>query len=163
MTALGSFRDDYYNSAAALTAVQNTPISTAGPITVTAQQLSGAVLTSIVASGQTTAQAWTTDTATNIVAWLQQVVAAAYKTQIAGFGQTVNPPVGIPNLFNLTYTLRIVNNNTSAGAITLTAGAGVTTSGSLVVAIATAVDYVVSFNSPNSVTLTRVASYTAGA
>ena len=163
MTSLGAFRDDFYNAAAALTSVQNTAISTAGPLTVTAQQLSGAVLTSIVASGQTAAQAWTTDTAANIVAWLQQVVAAAYKTQIAGFGQTVNPPVGIPNLFNLTYTLRIVNNNTSSGAITLTAGAGVTTSGSLVVAIATAVDYVVSFNSPNSVTLTRVASYTAGA
>ena len=54
-------------------------------------------------------------------------------------------------------------NKTARVTITLTAGAGVTTSGSLVVAIATAVDYVVSFNSPNSVTLTRVASYTAGA
>jgi hypothetical protein len=157
MTALGSFRDDYYNSAAALTAVQNTAISAASP-TIVAQQISGAVLTTLVGSGQTTAQTWTTDTGTNIVAWLQQVVAAAYKTQIAGFGQTVNPPVGIPNLFNLTYTLRIYNINTASGAITLTAGAGVTISGSAVVAIATAVDFVVSFNSPNSVTITRVAS-----
>lgn len=163
MTALGAFRDDYYNSASALTVAQTTAISTAGPLTVNAQQIAGAVNTDIVGSGQTTAQAWTTDTAANIVAWLQQVVAAAYKTQIAGFGQTVNPPVGIPNLFNLTYLLRVFNNNTSSGAITLTAGAGVTISGSAVVAVGTAVIYVVSFSSPNAVTLTRVASLTCGA
>lgn len=163
MTALGAFRDDYYNAQAALTAAQTTAISAATPVLVTAAQIAGAVVTKLVASGQTTAQAWTTDTAVNIIARLQSVVATAYAASLAGFGAGVNPSPGVPNLFNLTYTLEIWNTNASAGTVTLTAGAGVTISGSAVVTFSTLVEYVVTITSPTTITLTRVASATAAA
>lgn len=163
MTALGAFRDDYYNAAASLTTLQSTSITAATPVTISAQQIAGAQIVDLVASTQSTAQAWTTDTAANIIAWLQSVVAAAYKAQIQSFGQTVNPAFGVPNLFNLTYQLTIVNNDTSTGVITLTGGTGVTISGTATVAIATAVVFQFTVQSPTAVTYTRLYSYTVGA
>jgi hypothetical protein len=109
-------------------------------------------------SGQAGAQAITTDTAVNIIAALQQAVAVAYKAQIASFGSGVNPPIGVPNLFNLSFTLNIVNNNSAAGVITLTGGAGVTITGTNTLAITTTRIYVVTVTSPTTVTMQNVGS-----
>jgi hypothetical protein len=156
MTTLGVFRDDFYNASSVLPQAA-TAATTQNGGTLLAANMVGGGDQYVLFSGQTTAQAITTDTAVNIIAQLQQAVAVAYKAQIAGFGQSVQPPLGVPNLFNVAYTLTLVNNNTSVGAITLTAGSGVTIAGTAWAgAITTTVTYVVTVTSPTTVTLTRV-------
>src|ERR1700729_399132 len=127
MAFLGAFRDDYYNAANVLSQSQFTAISTALSATVlTAAQMSGACDCYIVASGQTAAQTATTDSAANIIANIQNAVNTAWKGQTAFGSQSVVPAPGVPNLFNVTWTLTFNNQNTSTGAITLTPGTGVT-------------------------------------
>ena len=165
MTQLGDFRDDYYNSGAVLGQSQvNTTTQGTGTV-LTAANMPGAGDTYIGFSGQTAAQAITTDTAVNIVAQLQTAVQQAQATALkaSGGGLTTgagNPPPGVPNLFNLSYTLTIINNNTSSGAITLTGGAGVTIVGTNTIAINTIRVFVVQVTSTNTVTLTNVGSGT---
>ena len=96
----------------------------------------------------------------NIIAWLQSAVAAAYKAALAGFGAGVLPPTGVPNLFNLTYTLTIVNNNTASGVITLTGGTGVTIVGTNTIAVATSRSFVVTITSPTTLTIMNAMSGT---
>jgi hypothetical protein len=122
--------------------------------------MAGANQVFIEQSGNSGAQAVTTDTAANIIAWLQQAVAAQIKAQIAGLESGLNPPIGVPNLFNLSYTLTIVNSNTSAGVITLSGGTGVTISGTATVAVGASRTYVVTITSSNAVTLTNAMSGT---
>jgi hypothetical protein len=73
-----------------------------------------------------------------------------------------------PNLFNIAYTVTIINQNLTAGALTLTGGTGVTlaTNGAqsaTVITFAGAVTtpviaiYVVTVTSPTTVLMTRVA------
>lgn len=160
MGSQGVFRDDFYNAVSAL-ANSQAAAYTAGTGVVPASSLAGAGDCYIVFSGQAGAVTATTDSAINIIAQLQQAVAAAYKAQIAGFGAGVNPPSGVPNLFNLSWTLTLNNQNTSAGAITTTGGAGVTMAAlgglsTTTVAIATVAIYVVTVTSPTTLTLTRV-------
>jgi hypothetical protein len=159
MTALGVFRDDFYNASSVLqqSAVAS---STQNGGVMSASLMVGAQDQYVLFSGQTTAQAITTDSAVNIIAALQQAVAVAYKSAIQGFGQGVNPPTGVPNLFNLSYTLAINNGNTASGAITLSAGTGVTLTAGAAVAIATSVTFVVTVTSPTTVSIVRVASGT---
>jgi hypothetical protein len=102
----------------------------------------------------------TTDTAVNIIARLQTAVASAQQASLAGFGAGVQPPPGIPNLFNLTYTLVIVNNGTTSGSITLAGGTGVTIVGTATIAFATSRTFVVSILSPTTLTITNVVSGT---
>jgi hypothetical protein len=66
----------------------------------------------------------------------------------------------VPNLFNVAYTLTLINNNTSSGAITLAAGTGVTLTAGAAIAISTAVEFVVAILSPTTVSITRVSSKT---
>lgn len=161
MTTLGVFRDDFYNASAVLPQATVTPTTQNGGTLLAATMVGGGDQY-VLFSGQTTAQAITTDNAVNIIAQLQAAVAVAYKAQIAGFGQSVNPPLGVPNLFNMAYTLTLVNNNTSVGAITLTAGTGVTLVGTAWAgAIATTITYVVTVTSPTTVTITRAQTGTA--
>src|ERR1700731_4984332 len=127
MTALGVFRDDFYNSIGALPQSQQKAFTTSQVGTgIPANALAGAGDCYITYSGQTVAQSQTTDTAVNIIAALQTAVATAYAGGLGGFAPGVNPPPGVPNLFNCTWTLSIVNQNLTAGALTLTAGTGVT-------------------------------------
>lgn len=121
-----------------------------------ASAMAGGQSTVITESGQTAAVTLTTDTASNIIARLQNAVAA----QLASAGLQQYPGVspGTPNLVNLTYLLTIVNNNTSAGAITLAAGTGVTLSAGAAIAITTSVMYQVTITGPNSLTITRLFS-----
>lgn len=166
MTQLGNFRDDYYNASGVLTNSKVTSITTALAATVlTAAQISGAQDQYLNISGQTTAQTATTDTAANIVTNLQNAVAAAQASPatfpLIGSGAQGNPPPGIPNLFNFTYTLSIVNANLTAGTLTLTGGAGVTFTGSNVVVFGTSATapttaiFVVTVTSPTSVNFSR--------
>lgn len=157
MTALGAFRDDFYNAASVLPqSVIATSTQNGG--TIAAALLVGGGDQYLAFSGQTTAQALTTDTAANIIAALQSVVATQYKAQFGSFSAGVNPPVGVPNLFNLSYTLTITNNNTTSGAITLTGGTNVTINGTNTIAINVSRTYVVNITGPNSITLTNAMS-----
>lgn len=158
---LGAFRDDFYNALNVLPQSQSVAISGALSATVlTAAQLSGAGDCYIVESGQTSAQTATTDTAANIIASLQNAVATAWKTTAFAQGSVV-PPAGIPNLFNVTWTLTINNQNLTAGTLTLTAGTGVTlatagTTSATVVTFSTFAIYVATITGPAAVTFTRV-------
>ena len=85
-----------------------------------------------------------------IVVGLREIASAA----------NVSPAPGVPNLFNLTYTLTIVNNNTASGTITLTGGTGVTIIGTNTIAPATSRTYAVTITSPTTITLTNAMSGT---
>jgi hypothetical protein len=147
MTALGVFRDDFYNAAAALTETQYTVTAQASG-TLAASAIAGARNCVVLSSGAT---ALTTDTALNIIAQIQNAVATAYKQGLGAFAAGVNPPPGVPNLFNVTYTLTIVNTN--AGTLTLTGGTGVTLSGTTTVTTAAERVYLVTITSPTTVSI----------
>lgn len=159
---LGAFRDDFYNAISALPQSQSTGLTGALSGTVlTAAQLSGAGDTYLVLSGQTAAQTATTDTAANLIANLQTSVATTWGKVSQFSASTVVPSSGVPNLFNLTWTLTLNNQNTSSGALTLTGGTGVTLAAvgglsSTVVAVTTVSVWVCSVTGPSGVTLTRV-------
>jgi hypothetical protein len=128
MTNLGVFRDDFYNAIHILPASQ----ANAGPTTtgtLIAQYLAGALEDFItVGNGAGSSQTYTTDTAVNIIAQLNAAVNAAYKANVGGFasGLGAQPAVsGMPNFFNTSFTVDIVNQGTTA-ASTLAAGTGVT-------------------------------------
>lgn len=154
MTQLGNFRDDFYNPACVLTTAQFTA-STQNGGTVTAAALASATENYIAFSGQTTAQALTTDTAANIIANLQTVLVSQLKTQLAN-GSAGSPPAGVPSLLNLTLQVSIINNNTSSGAITLSGGTGVTISGTNTIAITTSRQFLLTVTGPSTVTLTSI-------
>lgn len=157
MTTLGVFRDDFYNAASVLAQSQVKTTTQNGGV-LAASLLAGAGDTYIGASGNATAQALTTDSAVNIIAQLQSAVQQALNASSNPTGQAAPP--GVPNLFNVTYTLTIINNNTASGAITLTGGAGVTIVGTNTIAISTIRVFVVQVTSPNTVTITNVGSGT---
>jgi len=152
MTALGVFRDDFYNAVSALAQTQYTATAQASG-TLTAAAIAGAGDCIVLSSGAT---ALTTDSAINIIAQVQTAVATAYKQGLAAFAAGVNPPIGVPNLFNVTWTLTIVNTN--AGTLTLTAGAGVTITGTATVLAGAEVEYLVTVTSPTTVTIQRMFS-----
>ena len=154
MTFLGVFRDDFYNAAAALTETQYTATAQASGV-LSATVTSGARSVVVLSSGAT---ALTTDSAINIIANIQNAVATAYKQGLGAFAAGVNPPPGVPNLYNVTYTLTIVNTN--AGTLTLTAGTGVTLSGTTTVVTASSRTYLVTVTSPTTVTIQGM--YTSG-
>lgn len=150
MAALGAFRDDVYNAINVLTNAQlNTTAQASGVLS--ASILAGAVENYVVQSGAT---ALTTDSAVNIIAQLQQAVALAYKNTINGFGAGVNPPLGVPNLFNLTFYINIVNTN--GGTLTITAGTGVTLTGAATIATATQRAWLITVTSPTTVTFATI-------
>ena len=160
MALQGVFRDDFYNAVNVLPQSQYNAITQASATILQASSIAGAGDTYLASSGNATAVAFTTDTAANIIAWLQSAVAAAYKAAFAGFGAGVQPPSGVPNLFNLTYTLTIINNNTGTGVITLTGGTGVTIVGTNTLAITTSRTFVVTITSPTTLTIQNVGSGT---
>lgn len=161
MSNLGVFRDSFYNAIHALTAAQavSGPVAT-GVIPATA--LAGAVECDITLGG--TSQTFTTDTAVNIIAQLLTAVAAAQKANVGGFVAALGdtPPLGVPNLFNLSWTISIAGTGITTGA-TLAAGTGVTLA-ALTGQSATVLQptsgvsrYVATVTSATTVTLTRVA------
>lgn len=153
MTAIGVFRDDFYNASAVLTSGQYNAITqTSG--TIAASNLAGAQEVFLSQSGAT---ALTTDTASNIVARLQNAVAVQTATQLAA--GTVNPaPPGVPNLTNLTYFLRIINTN--GGTLTVSAGTGVTITGTNTLSTNTFRDFLVTVTGPAAVTFQSVGTGT---
>jgi hypothetical protein len=158
MTALGVFRDDYYNAVSVLPQTQYTVTAQASG-TLAASAIAGAGECIVLSSGAT---ALTTDSAINIIAQIQIAVANAYKQGLGAFAAGVNPPPGVPNLFNVAYTLIIVNTN--AGTLTLTAGAGVTFAGTTTVVTVAMREYLVTITSPTTVTIQGMfTSGTAGA
>lgn len=158
---LGVFRDDYYNATSALPQSQFVKITANLSATIlTAAQLSGSGDCYIVESGQTGAQTATTDTAAAIIANMQTAVQTAW-TANAFAANSVVPALGISNLFNVTWTLTINNQNASAGTLTLTAGTGVTlatagTTSATAVTFGTTALYVCQITGPSAVTFTRV-------
>jgi len=151
MTALGVFRDDFYNAVSALAQAQ-VIATTAGTSTLPASSISGAADCYLDVSGGA-AVTYTTDSAVNIIAAIQNAVAVAYKQGLGSFAAGVNPPPGVPNLFNMSWTLTI--NNQNSASITLVGGAGVTLVGINAGAIVTVTSrvYVVTITSPTTVTI----------
>jgi hypothetical protein len=162
MTALGVFRDDFYNAISVLPNSQYTTTVQNGGV-LAATQLCGAGDCYLSASGQAGAQALTTDSAINIIAALQAAVATAYKQGLGAFAAGVNPPPGVPNLFNVAWTLTILNFNTASGAITLTGGTGVTITGTNTIAINAERIFVITVTSPTTVNIQSVNSGTIAA
>lgn len=124
--------------ASLLTALKNgtfTPLTGAGPFTITAAQMLGGF---IELSGSATAVAVTTDTAANIIAGML----------------AADPNSGV----NSSFVLVIVNDNTASGAITVAAGATVTLSGPTPTAIpiATSKRYRIQQTSATAVTMFAV-------
>ena len=170
MAFKGVFSDDFYNAIHVLPASQ----SVAGPTTtgtLTGAQLTGALEVDIaVGNGAGAAQTYTTDTALNIIAALNNALATAYKAQLSSFGAGVNPPTaGLPNLFNLSWTVSISNQGTTAasalaagtGVTIAGANAGFTTNGTVLnftasTNVPAVARYVVTVTSPTTVTFTRV-------
>jgi hypothetical protein len=159
MTALGVFRDDFYNAVSALAQSQFTSTAQGNGTVLTAQAMSGAGDCYVTS---TTATALTTDSAINIIAQVQIAVATAYKQGLGSFAAGVNPPPGVPNLFNTSWTLTI--NNQAAG-LTLTAGVGVTFVGTNAATIATVTSrvYVLTVTSPTTVTMQSVGAFLSSA
>jgi hypothetical protein len=153
MTALGVFRDDYYNAISVLTADQyNTTAQTSGVLA--ASLLAGAEECFIVSSGAT---ALTTDSAVNIITQIQNAVAVAWRaSQIGGggFAAGVNPPIGAPNLFNVSWLVSI--QNTDGSTLTISAGAGVTLTGAATILTANTRTWIVTVTSPTTVTFQTV-------
>jgi hypothetical protein len=147
MTFLGVFRDDVYNAVSVLAASQFTSTAQASG-TLAATAMAGAAECMVLSSGAT---ALTTDSAINIISQIQNAVATAYKQGLGAFAAGVNPPNGVPNLFNVVYTLQIVNTN--AGTLTLTAGTGVTITGLATIITGACRWYTVTITSPTTVTL----------
>lgn len=162
MTHLGVFRDDFYNAVSVLPQSQyNASVQNGGVIS--ASLLAGAGDCYASFSGNAGAQALTTDSAINIIAQIQQAVATAYKAGLGAFAAGVNPPAGVPNLFNMVWTLTILNFNSAAGVITLTGGAGVTITGTNTIAITSERIFTVTITSPTTVALQSVNSGTIAA
>jgi hypothetical protein len=167
MSTLGVFRDDFYNSQCILGESQFNAANIATASVIPGVSMAGSRTVYLTESGVATAVALTTDTAVNIIAALQNAVAVAVKASQAnggGFATGLGVPNSVgqfPNLFNVSWNFYVVNQNTASGAITLTAGTGVTiaTNGTVsaaVIAIATTAIYVAQVTSPTTVTLTRV-------
>jgi hypothetical protein len=162
MAFLGAFRDDFYNAASALTQSQYTATTAASGV-LAASALAGAGDVYLNSSGNAGAVAYTTDSAINIIAQIQIAVANAYKAGLGSFAAGVNPPPGVPNLFNMTWTLTINNQNNTSGIITLTGGAGVTITGTATIAIVTSRVFVVTITSPTTVTMQSVGAFLSSA
>lgn len=155
MTHLGVFRDDFYNAVSVLPQSQfNTTTQLTGTV-LAASLIAGAGDCYVNASG-TAATAITTDSAINIIAAIQTAVATAYKAGLGAFAAGVNPPPGVPNLFNCSWTLTI--NNQNSGTMTLTGGAGVTFPGLNTVITVNARVFIVTITSPTTVTIQSVYS-----
>lgn len=160
MANLGVFRDEFYNAISVLTHSQSTQQSAAASGVIPAAALAGAEDCYVVASGGA-AVTETTDTAINIITALNNAVNVALKANVGGFAASLGslpPQGGIPNLFNMSWT--VVLNNQNTGTITFAGGVGVTvvTTGITTATIATLTSgtYVVTVTSPTTVTFTRV-------
>jgi hypothetical protein len=158
MSNLGVFRDDFYNAINVLPTVQGSTGPTATGV-VAASLLTGAQECVVTVGG--TSQTYTTDTAANIIAALQTAVSAAYKANVGGFAASLSaPPLGVPNLFNLTWTITFNTAGVTTGA-TLAGGSGVTlaaigTLSSTALGTGGVARYAAQVTSSNSVTLTRI-------
>ena len=154
MTFLGVFRDDFYNAVSVLPQTQFNATTQATGTVLPATLMAGAGDCYINASGQA-GVSFTTDSAINIIAQIQNAVATAYKQGLGSFAAGVNPPPGVPNLFNVSWTLTINNQNT--GVLTLVAGAGVTLVGTTSVPTTGALRvYTITITSPTTVTIQGV-------
>jgi len=158
MANLGVFRDEFYNSIHALTEAQANVGPTATGV-LSASIIAGAAECFTSVGG--TSQTYTTDTAANIIAQLQTAVATAQKANVGGFASALGstPPLGVPNLFNMSWVLNI--NGQATTAATLAGGTGVTlaaigTLSPTVLNIAGESVYVCTVTGPASITMTRV-------
>jgi len=136
MTTLGVFRDDVYNITGTLPMVKYTSDALASG-TLTASRITGATE---VYYKNSAATALTTDTAVNIIA----AIASAVQTA-APLLQPTNA-----SLQGVNYVLYIW---TTAGGLTITAGTGVTITGTATVATGVERQYLVTVTSPTTVTL----------
>jgi hypothetical protein len=155
MANIGVFRDDFYNAASTLAVAEYNSVAITGATVIPAQDIASAQWNYYNTTGSTAATL-TTDTAANIIAYIQNAVAAAYKANVGGFASALGgtPPTGAPNLFNLTFMFVI--DNTSSATMTLAGGTGVTITGTATTATTTSSTWLVSITGPTTVTFQRV-------
>lgn len=135
MTTLGVFRDDVYNVTAILPMLQMKTTAQASG-TLAASTLAGATECYVTTSGAT---ALTTDTAANIILQLIGAIQAA--------APLLQP---VPPISNIPWTIYV--RNTNAGTLTLTAGTGVTITGTATIATTVERQYMVTITSPTTIT-----------
>lgn len=135
MTTLGVFRDDVYNFTATLPMVKYTSDALASG-TLTAARIVGATE---VYYKNSAATALTTDTAVNIIAALVGAIQTA--------APILQPTAG--SLVGTNYVLYVW---TTAGGLTISAGTGVTITGTATVATGVERQYLVTVTSPTTVT-----------
>lgn len=140
MTTLGVFRDDFYNAIGTLPMIKLTTTAQVSGV-LAASAITGATEVYVVQTGAT---ALTTDSAANIIAAL----VGAMQVSAAGNQPTAATAQGI------TYSLSLWNQN--GGTLTLTAGAGVTISGTATLATTVERQYAVTVTSPTTVTITNL-------
>lgn len=134
MTTLGVFRDDLYDPLVILPKGQFTSTSQASG-TLVAAALVGAQDVNVTSSGAT---ALTTDTAANIISqFINTLVANGASNQI--------------NFNGVNYILYI--HNTNAGTLTLSAGTGVTITGTATVATTVTGRFLVTLTNPSTVAI----------
>ena len=136
MTTLGVFRDDYYNPQAILPTGKFTSTTQASG-TLAASALTGATENYVATSGAT---ALTTDTAANIIANIVASIQANAK------GAYPAPSV-------VGFTSFVSVRNTNAGTLTLSAGTGVTITGTATLATGVQRNYLLTVTSGTAVTL----------
>ena len=139
--------DDSVSAAAFLPLEGYSAEATATPFTLTPAQMLSAQETFLASSGNAGAVAVTTPTAALMYTYLQSLLAAQ------GIA-TVNQINGS------SFYLRIINNNTASGIITLTGGTGCTINGTATIAISTFRDYLITITGPSSYSLQNVGSGT---
>lgn len=150
--SLGVFTSDYYNAACVLPVGQyNTTAATSG--TIAAANLAGGQDTYLLSSAAT---ALTTDTAANIIARLQNAVIVQYAAN--GYLPPGPGAAGVPNLLNLNYLFTLIN--TDGSTLTLSAGTGVTITGTATVATTTSRQYLVTVTGPSTVTFQNLGGST---
>jgi hypothetical protein len=150
MTALGVFRDDFYNAISVLPQAQFNATTLATGSVLPASLIGGAGDCYVNSSGGATV-AYTTDSAINIIAAIQIAVANAYKQGLGAFAAGVNPPPGVPNLFNVSWTLTI--NNFNSAILTLSGANGTTITGLGTIAASSQRVFLVTITSPTTVAL----------
>jgi hypothetical protein len=162
MGSLGVFRDEFYNAIHVLPAAQGVAGPTATGV-IPAAALAGALDCGVTIGG--TSQTYTTDTAVNIIAQINNAINTAYKANVGGFASSLagSPALsGIPNFFNVTWYVTIALGLVTTGA-TLAGGTGVTLAAigtlsatALGAGAGTVARYVVSVTGPTTLTMTRV-------
>lgn len=145
MTTLGVFRDDYYDPVSVLPHSLYTAVTQASGV-LTAANITGASEVFLQSSGAT---ALTTDTGANIIS---AILTSIQTNAVGAFPAPSIVGVGFSYVLNV--------RNTNAGTLTLTAGTGVSITGTASAATGIQRRYLVTVSAPATVNLQDLGGFT---